>query len=170
MKYKKFTVLPFREIQLWEYERTVKIVNELIIKNYYQTKSKKKVNDYQKNRNETNPQFHLAINLRIRVNHALKTQNVYKKNKTFQMIGCSQSFLKDWFKFQLFDDMRLENYGKIWCLDHCLPVSSFNLLDENEMKKCFNCVNLRPLYVEDNIVKTNKINMWLSIDMSIGQS
>ena len=57
--------------------------------------------------------------------------------------------------------MTLENYGKIWCLDHCLPIASFNLLDENDMKKCFNWVNLRPMYVKDNIVKSDKNDMRL---------
>ena len=52
--------------------------------------------------------------------------------------------------------MTLGNYGKIWCLDHCLPIASFNLLDENDMKKCFNWINLRPMYVKDNIVKNDK--------------
>ena len=57
--------------------------------------------------------------------------------------------------------MTIENYGKIWCLDHCLPIASFNLLDEKDMKKCFNWVNLRPMYVKDNIIKSDKIDMRL---------
>ena len=57
--------------------------------------------------------------------------------------------------------MTLENYCKIWCLDHCLPIASFNLLDEKEMKKCFNWINLRPMYVKDNIIKGDKIDYHL---------
>ena len=57
--------------------------------------------------------------------------------------------------------MTLENYGKIWCLDHCLLIASFNLFDENDMKKCFNWINLRPMYVKDYIVKNDKIDMSL---------
>ena len=57
--------------------------------------------------------------------------------------------------------MALENFVKIRCLDHCLAVVSFNLLDENELKKCFNWVNLRPMYVKDNIIKGDKIDMTL---------
>ena len=52
--------------------------------------------------------------------------------------------------------MTLEIYGKIWCLDHCLAIASFNLLDEKEMKKCFNLVNLKPMYVKENIIKGDK--------------
>ena len=57
--------------------------------------------------------------------------------------------------------MTVENYGKIWCLDHCLPVSSFNLLDKYEVKKCFSWWNLRPMYIKENISKGNKIDYWL---------
>ena len=62
---------------------------------------------------------------------------------------------------QLYGEMTLENHGKIWCLDHRLAVASFNLLDENDMKKCFNWVNLRPMYVKDKIIKGDKIDMRL---------
>ena len=57
--------------------------------------------------------------------------------------------------------MTLENYGKLWCLDHCLPIASFNLLDENDMKSCFNWINLRPMYVKDNMIKGDKIDYHL---------
>ena len=57
--------------------------------------------------------------------------------------------------------MTLQNYGSIWQIDHCLAVASFNLLDEKQMKKGFNWINLRPVYVKDNITKGKKINMRL---------
>ena len=57
--------------------------------------------------------------------------------------------------------MTLENYGSVWQINHCLAVASFILLDENDMKKCFNWVNLRPMYVEDKIIKGDKIDMRL---------
>ena len=52
--------------------------------------------------------------------------------------------------------MTPENYGNNWCLDHCLAVASFNLLDEKEKKKCFNWINLRPIFVKDYIIKGDK--------------
>ena len=44
--------------------------------------------------------------------------------------------------------MALENSGKIWCSDHCLAVATFNLIDEMEMKKCFNWIKLGPMHVK----------------------
>ena len=55
--------------------------------------------------------------------------------------------------------MTSETYVKIWCLDHCIAIASFNLLDEKEMKKCFNWINLIPMYVKDNNIKGDKIDM-----------
>ena len=57
--------------------------------------------------------------------------------------------------------MTVENYGKFWCLDHCLPIASFNLLDENDMNKCFKWINLKPMYVKGNIIKGDRIDMRL---------
>ena len=54
--------------------------------------------------------------------------------------------------------MTLENYGKIWCLDHCLPISSFNLLGEKEINKSFKCINLRPMYLKEIIIESDKID------------
>ena len=57
--------------------------------------------------------------------------------------------------------MTLENCGSLWQIDHCLAVASFDLVDENDMKNCFNWVNLRPMYVKDNIIKGDKIDIRL---------
>ena len=54
--------------------------------------------------------------------------------------------------------MTLENYGKIWCLDHCYPLSKTNLSNQNDMYKSTNWVNLRPMYIKDNIIKGDKID------------
>ena len=51
------------------------------------------------------------------------------------------------------------NYGKNWCSDHCLAIASFNLLDENEMKKCFNWIAFKLMYVRDIFIQGDKIDM-----------
>ena len=99
--------------------------------------------------------------MRNRLYKAYKAQNVKKTNKTFDLLGCSHSFFKSCIIHQLYGKMTLENYGSVWQIDHCLAVASFNVLDENDMKKCFNWVNLRPMYVKDYINKGDKIDMRL---------
>ena len=45
--------------------------------------------------------------------------------------------------------------------DHVLPISSFNLLDEEELYKAMNWMNIRPMLPLKNIKKSNKIDPWL---------
>ena len=121
---------------------------QLYKKNYFQNKKQELYKKIKKRKDE-DINFRLACNLGKRVLNAFKPRNVGKTNKTSLLLGCSQSFLRLWIESQLFGEMTLENYGKIWCLDHCFPIASFNLLDENDIKKCFNWINLRPMYVKD---------------------
>ena len=70
----------------------------------------------------------------------------------------------------LYGEMALENYAKLWFLDRCLAVASFHLLAEMEMKNCFNWINLRPMYVRDNIFTGAKIDMRLYLLQEIQAS
>ena len=92
---------------------------------------------------------------------AFRSQKVRKTNKIFELLGCSHEFFKNWILYQLYGNMTVENYGKIWSLDHCLAVASFKLLDENDLRKCFNWINLRPMYIKANTIKGDKIDIRL---------
>ena len=120
-----------------------------------------RMNDYIRIRKELGLNFKLACNLRSRTYQAFKSQNVRKINKTFDLIGCSHSFFKNWILYQVYGNMTLENYDSVWQIDHCLPIASFSLLDENEMKKCFNLINLRPMYSNENKLKKARIDYHL---------
>jgi hypothetical protein len=52
--------------------------------------------------------------------------------------------------------MNWNNHGLVWELDHIIPISSFNLLNPEEQKKCFHYSNLRPLIKLKNRQKLNK--------------
>ena len=51
--------------------------------------------------------------------------------------------------------MTKENYGKNLCLDHCYPLSK---IEENDLYKYTNWINIRPMYIKDNIIKGDKID------------
>ena len=127
----------------------------------YRNDNKDKINEYFRKRRDSDLNYIFACNLRTRTSLAFKSQNVRRTNKTFDFLGCSHSYFKRWINQQLYGNMTLKDYGSVWQIDHCLAVASFNLLDEKEMKKCFNWINVRPLYVKDNITKGNKISMRL---------
>lgn len=125
---------------------------------YYQEHRKetiKQTSDYKVNKCKTNPAFKLERTLRCRLYHALKSKNAQKNTKTLDLIGCSISYLMGYLEAKFTEGMTWENHGD-WHLDHKIPCSSFNLLDEEEQKKCFHYTNLQPLWAHDNLVKSNK--------------
>ena len=86
---------------------------------------------------KTDLNFKLANYMRCRFYKAYEAQNVRKRNKTFDLLGCSLSFFKNWIIHQLYGNLTLEKYGPVWQIDHCLSVASFSPSDEIAMKKCF---------------------------------
>ena len=129
-----------------------------IIEYHKKKENRDKINFYEKKRRDSDLNFKLAHNIRVRTNKTFKTQNLRKTNKTFDLLGCSHAFFKSCIIDQLYGDMSLDNYGSVWQIDHCLPITSFNLLDENDMKKCFNWMNLKLMYSKGNNSKNDKID------------
>ena len=102
--------------------------------------------------------FKLAHNIRVRTRQAFTSQNVQKWNKAFDLIRCSQSFLRKWIIYQLHGNMTEESYGLVWIIDHCYPLSKTNLSNENVLYKSTNWINLKPMYLKVNNIKGSKID------------
>ena len=117
----------------------------------YRKNNRLKINFYERNKRKSDSNFKLHCSIRNRTNYAFKSLN----NKINSLIGCSNSHLRNWIIYQLYGSMTLENYGTIWCLDHCLPLSKTN---ENDLYKYTNWINIRPMYIKENLIKGNKIN------------
>jgi hypothetical protein len=72
-----------------------------------------------------------------------------------ELTGCSINFLKKYIEHQFEDGMTWENHG-IWHIDHIYPISKFNLLEEDQQRKCFHYKNLQPLWKPENLEKGSK--------------
>ena len=137
----------------------VKSIFMIIIKK--DKKNRSKIKAYERQRRKTDFNFKLICNIRRRTNLAFKSRNIEKNNKTIDLIGCSQAFLRKWILHQLYGNMTEENYGKIWCSDHCLPLSKTNLSIGNDMYESRNWINFRRMYVKDNNIKSDRIDYHL---------
>ena len=61
----------------------------------YKFQNRSTINEHIKNRMKSDLNFKLARYMRRRLYKACKSQNVRKINKTFDLLGCSHSFLRD---------------------------------------------------------------------------
>ncbi len=64
--------------------------------------------------------------------------------------------MKKYLEGKFTEGMTWENHGT-WHIDHRRPICSFNLLDEEEQKKCFHYTNLQPLWATDNLSKGGRV-------------
>lgn len=123
-------------------------------KQWHQT-YKDEINLHAQKRYENDLQYKLALNLRTRINQAIKIKQ--RGGSAVRDLGCSitefQQFIAQ--KFQL--NMSWENYGA-WHLDHIIPLASFDLTDRLQFLKACHYTNYQPLWAKDNLKKKDSIN------------
>lgn len=99
----------------------------------------------------------IKLKLRMRVRDAVKSKGFKKLDTTMNLIGCDIYKLKEHLEKQFILGMTWENYGqKGWHIDHIKPCCKFNLLLEEEQRRCFHYTNLQPLWATDNHKKGGK--------------
>jgi hypothetical protein len=120
----------------------------------YRENYKPRKREQRKERSENDVIYNLINRMRGRLRKYLKTLNITKKNRTFDIVGCTPQELKEHLEKQFVDGMNWEN-RKEWHIDHIVPLSSAKT--EEELYKLCHYSNLQPLWVEDNLKKSNKI-------------
>jgi hypothetical protein len=91
--------------------------------------------------------------VRCRIWYALGCE---KDLHTIEYLGCSQKDYLQWI-LTYNTNYNLENRGKIWHIDHVIPLSRFNLDDKEEQMFAFNWRNTMPLSAKENLSKNAKI-------------
>ena len=130
-------------------KKKIKLKKQEWIKN-----NRELINQKRRNKYKNNILYRLSINIRNRVNIYLKSNNIQKRNKTFDIVGCSTDCLKEHLESQFIDGMSWDNRGE-WHIDHIIPLSSAKT--EEEFYKLCHYTNLQPLWSEDNLKKYNKL-------------
>jgi hypothetical protein len=83
--------------------------------------------------------------------------NKFKKSKkTEDILCCTVGFFTGYISSKLSEGMSFENYGK-WHLDHIIPLSMAN--NEEDVIRLNHYTNIQPLWAEDNLKKSNKIQL-----------
>jgi hypothetical protein len=105
--------------------------------------------------------FKLKSNITSRLNLALKHNK--RSSRTEVLLGCTIQELKLYLESKFKEGMSWENRSN-WHIDHILPCASFDLSKDEEQKKCFHYTNLQPLWKEENIKKSNKLEFTVSYE------
>jgi len=80
----------------------------------------------------------------------------HKSKHTCDYLGCNSNEYLKWILSNN-NGYILENRGKDWNIYHVIPLSKFNLDDEEEQQLAFNWRNTMPLSCKENLSKNNKI-------------
>ena len=140
----------------WRIKNIEKV--KLSKKKYYllnKDKEIKRNTNYSNNKKLIDPIFKISCNIRTRIYSYLRNKNIKKTNKTYELIGCSPDFLKNYIEKKFSDGMSWDKIGKFIHIDHIIPLSSAKSIEE--FYKLCHYTNLQPLWAQDNLRKGKKI-------------
>jgi len=122
---------------------------------YHLNNQKDTKKEYVNEKLKTDNFFKLKFNIRSLIRNAFKRSFTSKSKKTIEILGCSFEEFKIHLESQFDDKMNWENQGTYWHMDHIIPISSAQT--EEDVYRLNHYTNFQPLYWEDNLKKSNKI-------------
>lgn len=150
---------PARTKELFRNWREKNLEKELIRGRVYKKQNRQRLRIKQKEwlcrSGEKQLQCRLAINLRTRINIALKSAT--KSAPLASLLGCTVPELKLHLEKQFAPGMTWDNHSRTgWHMDHIKPCASFDLKDPAQQHVCFHFSNLQPLWAIKNLQKGSK--------------
>lgn len=137
---------------------------ELKLKNRdYRNRNKDKLNEKRRlwhQERVKDPEQRLKLNLKRLFLIKLKKKNLEKTKSMFSSTGIK---MVEYYKYLSRDPLwneYQESKGELH-IDHIIPCSIYDFTDSEEIKKCWNPRNLRLLSKEENILKSDSIDMEL---------
>lgn len=133
---------------------------------YFRTKHTERHKENQKRRNETrdykeeyrrnkSDEFRrFKQNIRALTNNHLKKRKdwVKKDSKTIELLGADYFVVKEFIGRQFLKGMTWDNHGKVWHIDHVIPLDSAGR-DSDKLKRLCYYENLSPMWWRDNLQK-----------------
>lgn len=125
------------------------------LKEYKET-NKEKFNKYIREKRKNNIEFKLRQNMINRFRKFLKIK--HNKSVSAFIDFDFYDFINN-FNLKINNDMTWENYGKVWHIDHIIPLSYFKCITifDPLLKIAWSLENLQPLEAKENHKKINKI-------------
>ena len=105
---------------------------------------------------KNNPIYKMSMNVRHRLNEFLNLKRLTKKNKTFEMVGCTPTELKIYLEKKFEPGMTWWNHSpKGWHIDHRIPLASAK--NYADIVRLMHYTNLQPMWAAENVRKSDKI-------------
>jgi hypothetical protein len=127
--------------------------------NAYQKSNRVSINDRNRTRYQLEPQFRSSLLLRNRMNQALAQAGAIKSASLLKLLGTDKAGLIAHLEAQFTEGMTWDNWARDgWHVDHIKPCASFDLTDPEQQKLCFHYTNLQPLWGEENLRKSDRLD------------
>jgi len=78
-----------------------------------------------------------------------------------ELLGINKKEFISYIDSQLLVGMDKNNFGKVWGLDHIVPVELFDISNVEDKKICYNYQNIIPMFNDDNRVKGASVHFSL---------
>ena len=115
----------------------------------YRKNNKEKIKEYYKTKYKTDIQYKLKNDYLHLVERVIRNQKTTPKEE--EILGCDYQTFRSHIESKFDKEMNWDNYGvNGWQIDHIIPISSFDLTDIEQVKKCFNYKNSQPLWAKVN--------------------
>jgi hypothetical protein len=83
-----------------------------------------------------------------------------KANENYALyFGLDIIGFREWIEIQFTEDLNWESFGSKWQFDHIVPVAYFDFGIEEDLKLCWNFINIRVEKIELNKVRGNRIDV-----------
>jgi hypothetical protein len=83
-----------------------------------------------------------------------------KANENYALyFGLDIMGFREWIEIQFTRDLNWDNFGSKWQFDHIVPVAYFDFGIEEDLKLCWNFINIRVEKLELNKVRGNRIDV-----------
>lgn len=172
IKNKKYREEHMEHIKEWHKNHYAANKNTISIKSkIYRDKNKEKKKEYcrkwRKKKLNNDSEYKVKSYMISHFTRELKKKNIDKKESMFRITGIKYSEYVEYLKNDpLWNDYH--NKTKKISVDHIIPISVYDFTDQEEIRKCWNKLNLRLLPSDENLKKLNKIDIDLIKKHNIG--
>lgn len=107
-----------------------------------------------KERLKNDPLYKFISVVRSRIRGALES----KQMSSIKYLGCNSVEYYKWIEYNMNDFYNINEHGKVWHIDHVIPLAQFDMSDINQQLLAFNWRNTSPLGAKENLKKNKNIS------------